>query len=110
VNTIIIDDCKRTGVVFENVISGLEIVNSSTIEVQVLGKVPSIAIDKTSGVQLYLSKDALESELVTSKSSDVNILIPPKEEGADLVELPVPYQFKTIIKNGSLITHSVEHV
>jgi len=110
VNTIIIDDCKRTAVVFENVISGVEVVNSTAVEVQVLGKVPSIAVDKTSGIQLYLSKDTLDSELVSSKSSDINILIPPKKEGDDLVELPVPYQFKTIIKNGALITQSVEHV
>lgn len=110
VNTIILDDSKRVGIVFENVISGLEIVNSTSIEVQVIGKVPSIAVDKTSGLQLYLSKETLDSEIVSSKSSDINILIPGKKEGDDPIELPVPYQFKTLIKGDTLVTHSVEHV
>eukprot|EP01112_Ceratiomyxa_fruticulosa_P018136 TRINITY_DN575_c0_g2_i1.p1 TRINITY_DN575_c0_g2~~TRINITY_DN575_c0_g2_i1.p1 ORF type:complete len:482 (+),score=139.01 TRINITY_DN575_c0_g2_i1:150-1595(+) len=110
INTIIVDDCKKTAVVFENVISGIEIVNSTALEVQVIGKVPSIAVDKTSGLQLFLSKETLDSEIITSKSSDVNVLIPGKKEGDDPIELPLPYQFKTLIKNDTLVTNTVEHV
>jgi len=40
----------------------------------------------------------------------MNVLIPGKEEGSDLVELAVPEQYKTIVKGGKLITESVQHV
>jgi len=108
VNAITIDNCKRTGVVFENAISGIEIVNSTSLEVQILGRVPSVAIDKTTGVQLYLSKDTLEAEIVTSKSSELNILLPP-EGDADLVEIAIPEQYKSVIKGGKLVTECVQH-
>lgn len=40
------------------------------------GKVPTVSIDKTDGCQVYLSLDSLDVEVVTSKSSEMNILIP----------------------------------
>lgn len=40
------------------------------------GKVPTISIDKTDGCQIYLSPDSLDVEVVSSKSSEMNILIP----------------------------------
>jgi len=39
-------------------------------------KVPTISIDKTDGCMVYLSKDSLATQLVTAKSSEMNILIP----------------------------------
>lgn len=110
VNTIIIDACKKVGVVFENAISGIEVVNSTGLEVQVTGKVPSVAIDKTTGIQLYLGKDALDTEIVSSKSSEMNVLVPGKDENSDLVEIAIPEQYKTLYKGGKLITESVQHV
>jgi len=43
---------------------------------QVLGKVPTISIDKTDGCQMYLSADSLAVEIISSKSSEMNVLIP----------------------------------
>jgi adenylyl cyclase-associated protein len=108
VNAITIDGCKRTGVVFESAVSGVEVVNCTSLEVQILGKVPNVAIDKTSGVQLYLSKDCLDAEIVTSKSSEMNVLL-PSEGDQDIVELPVPEQFKTFVRSGKLVTECVQH-
>jgi len=99
-------------VVFENAISGVEVVNSNSVEVQVLGKVPNVAIDKTAGVQLYLGKDSLDTAIVSSNSSVMNVLIPGKAEGDDLIELAIPEQFKTAVdaRHSKLITESVQHV
>jgi len=108
VNAITVDGCKRTGVVFDNAISGVEVVNSQSLEIQVLGRVPSVAIDKTTGIQLYLSKQALEAEIVTSKSSEMNVLL-PQEGDADLVELPIPEQYKTVVQGNKLVTECVHH-
>ena len=74
---------------------------------KVLGRVPTISIDKTDGCQMYLSKDSLGAELITAKSSEMNVMIP---SGDDFVEQPVPEQFKTTIKGTKLNTTISESV
>jgi len=110
VNAITIDDSTKTAVVFEQVVSSLDVVNCRSVEVQATGKVPSIAIDKTSGCQIYLSKASLDAEIITSKSSEMNVLIPGASEDQDLIEIPIPEQYKTIVRNDKLITETVHHV
>lgn len=108
VNSICLDSCVKTAVVFENAIATLETVNCTSVEIQILGRVPSVSIDKTSGVQLYLSKESLGIEIVSSKSSEMNVLIPTADQDFD--EKAVPEQYKTVVKNGSLVTEPVAHV
>jgi len=110
VNAITVDDCTKVAIVFENVVSSFEVVNSRSVEVQVTGKVPSFAIDKSSGCQIYLSKDALETEIVTSKSSEMNVLIPSPDPDQDMIEIAIPEQYKTTVKNYKLVTEIVQHV
>lgn len=45
-----------------------------------MGKVPTISINKTDGCHIYLSKDSLSCEIISAKSSEMNILV-PKEDG-----------------------------
>ncbi|KAJ8926910.1 hypothetical protein NQ314_020762 [Rhamnusium bicolor] len=74
----------------------------------VFGKVPTISIDKTDGCQIYLSQDSLDVEIVSAKSSEMNVLI-PKGNG-DYTEIPIPEQFKTtILPNKTLSTVVVEN-
>ena len=108
VNAITLDSCRRTGLVFDSAIASVEVVNSTSVEIQVQNKVPAFAIDKSSGVQLYLSAQCLEAEVVTSKSDQMNILIPGPD--GDHVELNVPEQYKTVVRNGALVTTTIEHV
>lgn len=110
VNNINIDNCKRSGVVFQNAVASCDTVNSTSIDIQVLGKVPSMAVDKCSGVQIYLSKDSLDVEIVTSKSDSMNVLIPDPAGSPDPVELPVPEQFLTSVVDGKLKTGPIVHV
>ena len=46
------------------------------LSVQVLGKIPTISINKTDGCHVYLSKDSLACEIISAKSSEMNILVP----------------------------------
>eukprot|EP01132_Coremiostelium_polycephalum_P005584 gene5584-6951_t len=110
VNAITLDSCKKTAIVFENAIASCEIVNCTSIEVQVTGKVPCMSIDKTSGCQVYLSAQSLETEIVTSKSSEMNILIPGATPNDDMIELSVPEQYKTVVKGNKLVTEHVSHI
>jgi adenylyl cyclase-associated protein len=110
VNSVSLDGCKRVSVVFEHALALCELVNCTAVEIQCTGRVPSVAIDKCSGVQFFLSKDGLDVEIVSSKSDAMNILIPDPAGGQDPVEIAVPEQFKTVVKNHKLITTTVDHV
>ncbi|RXN01743.1 Adenylyl cyclase-associated protein 2 [Acipenser ruthenus] len=43
---------------------------------QVMGKVPTISVNKTEGCHIYLSEESLDCEIVSAKTSEVNILVP----------------------------------
>jgi len=107
VNNIVIDSCKKVAVVFENVVSSCEFVNCQSVQMQVMGSVPTISIDKTDGCQMYLNKNALGAEIISAKSSEMNVLIPTDD---DFREQPLPEQFKTTIVNGKLVTSATESV
>ncbi|KAJ8327584.1 suppressor of rasval19 [Batrachochytrium dendrobatidis] len=106
-NAVTVDGCKKTGVVLENVLSTVDIINSKSVQVQITGKAPILVVDKTDGFQVYLSKESEDAEIFTAKSSEMNVLI----QGADgeYVERAIPEQFKTVFKNGALSTVAVEH-
>lgn len=57
--------------------------NSVRIEMQ--GSAPTISVDNTSGCQLYLSKDSLETSITTAKSSEINVMVPASDTNGDWV-------------------------
>lgn len=112
VNSICVDGCKKTGVVFDDAVATCEVVNCQSVKVQAKGKVPAVSIDKSGGVQLYLSKEGLATEIITSTSSEMNVVLPPlnaDDPMADPVELPLPEQFKSVIKDYKVQTNQVDH-
>ncbi|KAF9320967.1 hypothetical protein BG003_004250, partial [Podila horticola] len=109
VTTIAMDSCTKTGLCVESLISQLDLVNSKSIQVQVLGKAPTISLDKIDSCMVYLSKDCLDVEILTSKCSAINILTPDAADEGDYVERPVPEQFLTKIVEGKVVTTAVEH-
>ncbi|NXG78029.1 CAP1 protein, partial [Baryphthengus martii] len=100
------DNCKKLGLVFDDVVGIVEIINSRDVKVQVMGKVPTISINKTDGCHVYLSKSSLDCEIVSAKSSEMNVLIPT--DGGDFTEFPVPEQFKTVWNGQKLVTTVTE--
>lgn len=56
---------------------------------QVMGRVPTISINKTEGCHLYLSEDALDCEIVSAKSSEMNVLIPQGDDYVSTFQKPV---------------------
>ncbi|XP_063914925.1 adenylyl cyclase-associated protein 1 isoform X1 [Zophobas morio] len=98
INSITLDSCKKTSVVFDSLVSSMEFINCQSVQMQVLGKVPTISIDKTDGCQMYLSPESLDVVIVSSKSSEMNVLV-PKGNG-DYTEYPVPEQYRTTVVPG----------
>jgi adenylyl cyclase-associated protein len=104
VNSIQVDTCSRVGLIFDDALSTIEFINSNMVQMQVLGKVPTVSIEKTDGCQVYLSKHSLETEIVSSKSSSMNVLVP--DDNNEFHEQPVPEQFKTTFNQKTRKLHT----
>lgn len=89
--------------------ASIDVINCQSCQVQVLQTTPTVVIDKTDGLQLYLSSECLGVEILTAKSCQVNILLPPAKEEDDFVERAIPEQFKTTIVGGKVVTVPMEH-
>ncbi|KAM4630020.1 adenylyl cyclase-associated protein 1 isoform 2-T2 [Polymixia lowei] len=106
INSITLDNCKKLGLVFDDVVGIVEVINCRDVKIQVMGKIPTISINKTDGCHVYLSQDSLECEIISAKSSEMNILVPNKD--GEYSEIPVPEQFKTVWDGKKLVTTATE--
>lgn len=94
------------GILVDNVVSTLDTVNSQRVQIQITGKCPTANVDKTDGLQLYLSKESESIEFLSAKSSEMNILV--LNEQGEYNEMAVSEQFKTVVKGGKLVTEAIE--
>ncbi|XP_021365211.1 adenylyl cyclase-associated protein 1-like isoform X2 [Mizuhopecten yessoensis] len=101
INSIIVDSCKKVGVVFDDLVSSLEFINCQSVKGQVIGTMPTVSIDKTDGAQIFLSESSLKAEIVSAKSSEMNVVIP---KDGDFVEFALPEQFKTTFDGKKMVT------
>lgn len=51
-----------------------------------MGTVPTISINKTEGCQVYLSKESLNCDIVSAKSSEMNIMIPQDDDYVSVLD------------------------
>ncbi|CAL1538504.1 unnamed protein product [Lymnaea stagnalis] len=102
ISSIVLDSCKKTAIVFDDLVSSIEFVNCQSVQAQVTGKVPTLSIDKTDGCLVYLSPSSLEVEIVTAKSSEMNILVPQAD--GDYKEFALPEQYKTKYDGKTMVT------
>jgi adenylyl cyclase-associated protein len=95
-NAITFDACVKTAAIFSDVLATCELVNCRSVQVQCLGSVPTVSIDKVDGCQVFLGEKSYGAAVLTAKSSEVNVVCVPNE-GADdePQETPVPEQFVT---------------
>ncbi|GAW79123.1 hypothetical protein, conserved [Plasmodium gonderi] len=97
-----IQKCTKCNVVLKNLISSIEIIDSKKLKIQVLGKCSSISIDKSAGVEIYLSKDNTESEFTTALSSEMNVHI--ENDKQEWKEITIPEQYQHTLTCGKLLT------
>ncbi|KAG2229250.1 hypothetical protein INT48_002828, partial [Thamnidium elegans] len=111
VNAITMDSCTKCGIAVDSTVSTVDIVNCKSFGLQVFNVVPTIAVDKCDSGEIYLSKECLGVEILSAKSTALNVLVPEdiEAEESEYKEVPVPEQFKTTIVNGKLVTVTVEH-
>lgn len=112
VNGICMDQCKKTAIVFQDAVAQCEVVNCTSVQIQVDGSVPTIQVDKTDGVQIYLmGEKSNDVSILTAKSSEMNVLTKPANPDDDMLESPLPeqYESKFDAKSGKWTTVAVAH-
>jgi adenylyl cyclase-associated protein len=76
VNAITLDGCTRTGLVLQDLVAACELVNSASVQVQVTGKVPTIAVDKCDGVQARMHAPTQASCRVCVPRACMQLVLP----------------------------------
>jgi len=111
VKSIQLDGCFKTRISFSSVVSTFEIVNSERVTVYINEQCPNVALDKCSGIQIWLNDKSVAEPpvIITSNVTEVNLVVPGKTPEDDPVELALPQQFQTNFKNGKLVTEPVAH-
>jgi adenylyl cyclase-associated protein len=61
-----------------------------------MGVVPTITVDKVDNFELYLAKESLQCEIISSKSSGINISVPDSKTG-DYVSLVTECVVKYVV-------------
>lgn len=109
-NAISIDNCTGLSIIVDSLVSSLDVIKSPKFALQIDGVVPTLLFDQVDGATVYLSQQSLGTEVFSSKSTGVNIMLPPKEgTDEDTKECPIPEQIKTYVKDGQLVSEIVEH-
>lgn len=106
-NAITLDNCKKTGLVVDTLVSSIDLVKSTSFALQVLNTCPTIICDSCDSGQIFLAKSALECEIMTSKCSSINVNLPTEND--DFKEEAVPEMLKHVIVDGKLSTSIVEY-
>lgn len=109
-NAISIDNCTGLSILVDSLVSSLDVIKSPKFQLQVDGVVPTVLLDQVDGATVYLGPQSLTTEVFTSKSTGVNIVLPPKEGlEIDDKECPLPEQIRSVVKNGVVVSEVVEH-
>eukprot|EP00612_Vaucheria_litorea_P000717 CAMPEP_0171453550 /NCGR_PEP_ID=MMETSP0945-20130129/1209_1 /TAXON_ID=109269 /ORGANISM="Vaucheria litorea, Strain CCMP2940" /LENGTH=163 /DNA_ID=CAMNT_0011978431 /DNA_START=59 /DNA_END=550 /DNA_ORIENTATION=+ len=94
-NSIMMDNCSLMELQVDSVMSTVEISNCQRVKLLIKpgATVLSVAIDKTDGCHITLSKETQDNadfQVLAAKSSEMNLTF---QDGEDTVEKPIPEQF-----------------
>eukprot|EP01103_Thecamoeba_quadrilineata_P013364 TRINITY_DN3696_c0_g1_i1.p1 TRINITY_DN3696_c0_g1~~TRINITY_DN3696_c0_g1_i1.p1 ORF type:complete len:288 (-),score=43.23 TRINITY_DN3696_c0_g1_i1:116-979(-) len=108
VNEILIDKSENTTVVFSEVISSIDIINSKKVTLCCLEKTPSVQIEKSDTVNVRLPAEQMENlHLMTSCAADVTVTSEPKTKLDQSIEYAIPQQLVTQMVEGQLIFNPI---
>jgi adenylyl cyclase-associated protein len=109
-NAISIDNCAGLSILVDSLVASLDVIKSSRFQLQVDGVVPTVLLDQVDGATIYLGAPSLNTEVLSSKCSGVNVVIPRQEGGeADDRECPLPEQIRSVVRDGVVVSEVVEH-
>lgn len=112
VNSIALVECANVQLELVDTVGPIEVTASNDVEVLIHGFVPNVIVGKVRGLTVHLNGERIETEFVTSCSTNVNITagVVDEEGEKDRIELSVPEQFNSrIVGKNKLRTTVVEH-
>ncbi|CAG9467396.1 unnamed protein product [Pedinophyceae sp. YPF-701] len=110
INNLTLESCRKVGVLFQGAIASVEALHCAEVELESKGPVAGYAIEQCDGCTIYMSRACgSDAQVVTSLSTQVNVVLLPSDDAADPLELPVPEQFVSRLEGSKLQTGPVEH-
>ena len=113
VNAVSLVSCTKTSILLDSLVSSLELTRCNSFSVQIMGQTPTVLIDSCDGGQLFLSHEGLGTNVVTAKSSALNVSVPVPGVPGEYEELALPEQLThTFTRKGDkaeLHTAVVQH-
>jgi adenylyl cyclase-associated protein len=109
VNAVTINNVNGVGVLVDDVIAVVEVINSKKTQVQVNGAVSTVIVDKSSSVTIFASEHFKKNgKVLTSNSSSINLTVP---DGDDFKEFGLAEQISHTFKDGHVVSEvSKDHV
>lgn len=74
-----------------------------------LNNVTTVTIDKCEGTTVILSRASLGAEVVSAKSSELNIQMPGATDKDEFKEVAIPEQFVSKYTGGKWVTECMAH-
>jgi adenylyl cyclase-associated protein len=109
-NAISIDSSSKLSVIVDTLVSSVDVIKCPSFAIQVLGSVPTVLLDQVDGAAVYLGGGSLATEVLTSKCTAVNVYFPHAGgDEDDYKESNVPEQFRSVIRDGRLVTEILQH-
>lgn len=107
VNAIVLDSVTKSGLIFEEALASVELVNCKDVLIQNTKTSPAMSIDGCTAITYYMSPNFAEAQIITAKSAAINLIRPTDND--DMVETPIPEQFCTTWKGDNWVTECVDH-
>jgi len=73
INNLTIDNCENTTIRFAGIVSSCEIVNCKQLTIMARGTVPTIQVDISDGVHLYLKESIYDTRIINATTSNVSL-------------------------------------
>jgi adenylyl cyclase-associated protein len=108
IKNITINNCQNIGVVFDNCITTVELINCKKVQVQAKDAAGSYILDKCDQCTLFLSDGSIKEKVVvmTCMSTATNVAY-TTEDGEDMVEHSIPDQIESAFIMGAGAHHHV---
>jgi len=106
IKNLTINNCQDIGVVIDDCITTVEIINSKKVAVQANNTAGSFVIDKCDRTTLYVPEESHKNKVVvvSCMSTATNVVTP---DGDDQKENAIPDQISSEFQAGSAPTHAV---
>eukprot|EP00915_Cephaloidophora_sp_WS-2016_P003401 GHVH01004558.1.p1 GENE.GHVH01004558.1~~GHVH01004558.1.p1 ORF type:complete len:231 (+),score=38.81 GHVH01004558.1:58-750(+) len=108
-NSILVDNCKGVILIFNGVMTGLEVIKCRKLKVQILeGVLPSMTVENVDDAKYYLNAASRDCLITYGSIESNNLYFPSKDGDGEMISKTLPEQFVvTIDKEKDVINHSV---